>query len=106
VATWPDSAHGKENRVEKIDWFKANERSLRKYENFTSALAALGIALEDARKVIKNLMAEPVVYERSFMHVEPEELKAAEGDLYESLNSLVAKSRKHESKLKSWEWQL
>ncbi|GAB3236423.1 hypothetical protein GCM10027447_34760 [Glycomyces halotolerans] len=94
--------------MDKIDWFKANERSLRKYENFTSALASLGVALEDTEKVVKQYLnaAPSGAAARNILHVEPEELKAALADLYESLNSLVAKARKHEAKLKSWEWQL
>lgn len=92
--------------MEKIDWFKANERSLRKYENFRSALAALGFALDVADTVVDKYVGATSSSGRVLTRVEPEELKAAQRDLYESLNSLVAKAHKHEAKLKSWEWQL
>ena len=91
--------------VEKIDWFKLNERSQKKYETFTASLTALGVALEDGEKLVRIYRE---VYEdehpQGWGIVEPEELEAARDDLTESLNSLVAKARKHEAKLKSWEW--
>ncbi|WP_100447022.1 hypothetical protein [Glycomyces xiaoerkulensis] len=94
--------------MDKIDWFKANERSRRKYEHFMSSLDGLGLAIEEAEVVVGMYTAaastRPVG--RGFMHVEPEELKGALNDLYESLNALVAKARRNEAKLKSWEWQV
>lgn len=105
VATWPDSAHRKENRVERIDWFKLNGRSRQKYDTFIAALDSLGMALEDADQIVK---AYSHAYDEhkpiGWGIVEPDELFDAAEDLTESLNSLVVKARKHEAKLKSWEW--
>jgi hypothetical protein len=91
--------------VERIDWLKLNGRSKQKYDTFVTALDSLGMALEDADQIVKaygdackdNL---PIGWEI----VEPEELFDAAEDLNESLNSLVVKARKHEAKLKAWEW--
>ncbi|PRY62558.1 hypothetical protein [Glycomyces artemisiae] len=91
--------------MERIDWFKINERSQQKYANFMAALASLGTVLEDADRIVK---AYTDAYETErptgYAVVEPEELKDAAEDLTASLNSLVAKGRKHEAKLKAWEW--
>ena len=93
--------------MERIDWFKLNERSQKKYETFTAALGSLGIALEDAEKLTKSY-ADAYGNGRpaDWGIVEPEELTDAVADLNESLNSLVVKARKHEAKLRSWEWEL
>lgn len=93
--------------MERIDWFKLNERSQKKYETFTAALGSLGVALEEADKLVKSYTdaydtGNPI----GWGVVEPEELTAAAADLNESLNSLVVKARKHEAKLRSWEWEL
>lgn len=91
--------------MERIDWFKLNERSRQKYDTFVSALGSLGIALEDADKLVKHYRdAYDEAKPTGWGIVEPDELKDAAEDLTESLNSLVIKARKHESKLKSWEW--
>jgi hypothetical protein len=91
--------------VERIDWFKLNDRSKQKYDNFVTALDALGMALEEADQLVKAYVH---AYEREkpvgWGFVEPEEMFDAAEDLTESLNSLVVKARKHEAKLKAWEW--
>lgn len=91
--------------MERIDWFKINDRSKQKYDNFVTALDSLGIALEDADQIVKSYRDAYDEYKPvGWGVVEPEELFDAAEDLTESLNSLVVKARKHEAKLKSWEW--
>jgi hypothetical protein len=91
--------------VERIDWFKINDRSKQKYDTFVAALGSLGMALEDADRLVKAYShAYDAEKPTGWGIVEPEELFDAAEDLTESLNSLVIKARKHESKLKAWEW--
>lgn len=91
--------------MERIDWFKLNERSKQKYENFVNALSALGMALEDADQLVRAYgHAYDTEKPTGWGYVEPDELFDAAEDLNDSMNSLVVKARKHESKLKSWEW--
>lgn len=91
--------------MERIDWFKLNDRSKQKYDNFVSALDALGMALEDADTIARSYRdAYEAEKPTGWGIVEPDELIDAADDLTESLNSLVIKARSHESKLKSWEW--
>lgn len=91
--------------MERIDWFKLNGRSKQKYDNFVAALDALGIALEDADQLVKAYSDAYNEHKPTgWGYVEPEELFDAAEDLNDSLNSLVVKARKHEAKLKSWEW--
>lgn len=91
--------------MERIDWFKVNDRSKKKYDTFISALDSLGMVLEEADQLVK---AYSDAYENEkptgWGVVEPPELTKAADDLNEGMNSLVVKARKYEANLKSWEW--